>query len=146
MRKKAINLLLVILGTISLILGIIGIFLPLLPTTPFLLAAAYCYARSSKKLYYFLMHNSWFSEYLRNYKEGKGITLYHKIATLFLLWLAIGFSMIFVVSSIWIRIVLLVIALAVTVHVVLIKTFKNKAVKKKAKTIFLEKSKKLTDY
>ena len=86
---------LVVIGTFSLALGIVGIFIPLLPTTPFLLLAAYCYARSSKKLYTWLMNNKWFGSYIRHYYEGKGIPLRVKLLSISFLWLTIGFSIYF---------------------------------------------------
>ena len=66
-------------GTFFVGLGIIGIFLPLLPTTPFLLLAAACYARSSKRFYNWLLNNKWFGNYIKNYRERKGIPLQIKI-------------------------------------------------------------------
>ncbi len=113
---------LILAGSICVGLGTLGIVLPLLPTTPFLLLAAYCYAKSSKRFYTWLITNRYFGEYLRNYREKKGVPLRIKIYTLALLWLTISFSAFYVVSLIWIRIALFVIATGVTVHVLSIKT------------------------
>lgn len=110
-------------GTFFLGLGIVGIFLPLLPTTPFLLLAAACYARSSKKFYNWLINHKWFGSYIKNYREGKGIPMKVKISAIFLLWVTILFSVFFVVSILWVRIVLIVIASGVTIHILTIKTF-----------------------
>ncbi len=66
---------LIVAGTICVCLGVAGIFLPLLPTTPFLLLAAVCYAGSSPRFYHWLMNNRWFGRYIKNYREGKGLTL-----------------------------------------------------------------------
>jgi len=111
-------------GTIFLGLGIIGIFLPILPTTPFLLLAAACYARSSKRFYEWLMNNKWFGSYIKNYRAGKGIPAKIKISTVFLLWLTILFSIFFVVFISWIQILLVIIAFAVTIHILTIKTYR----------------------
>ena len=73
--NKFFRFLLIIAGTIFLVFGIIGIFLPILPTTPFLLLAAACYARSSKRFYNWLMNNKWFGNYIKNYNEGRGVPL-----------------------------------------------------------------------
>ncbi|MFX1521017.1 MAG: YbaN family protein [Promethearchaeota archaeon] len=119
---------LIVTGTLSLALGIIGIFLPLLPTTPFLLVAAYCYARSSKRLYAWLINNKWFGSYIRHYYEGKGIPLRIKLLSISFLWLTIGFSIFFVVNLLLIRIILIIIAVGVTVHILTITTLKEEPV------------------
>ena len=67
---------LIISGSFFFELGIIGIVIPLLPTTPFLLLAAACYSRSSKKFYNWLLNNKWFGPYITNYLDGKGIPLF----------------------------------------------------------------------
>jgi len=72
-KNRLSKLVLIVSGTFFLGLGITGIFLPLLPATPFILLAALCYARNSKKLYNWLVNNGWFGNYIKNYREGKGI-------------------------------------------------------------------------
>ena len=124
-RKNTISrLALIVSGSFFLGLGIIGIFLPLLPTTPFILLAASCYAKSSKRLYDWLLNNRWFGNYVRNYREGKGIPFRIKILSISFLWIVIGYSVIFVVDIIFIRIILLLIAVGVTIHILSIKTLK----------------------
>ena len=119
--------LLIFSGTFFLVLGILGIFLPILPTTPFLLLASFCYARSSQKFYRWLLNNRLCGAYIKNYIEGRGIPLKQKIFTLLLLWLTIGYSAIFIVPVVWVKILLAVIAIAVTIHLVKIKTGKSGA-------------------
>jgi hypothetical protein len=114
---------LVACGTICVVLGVVGVFLPVLPTTPFLLLAAVCYARSSERLYHWLLNNRCFGEYIRNYREGRGLPLRLKILTILTLWLVIGFTALMVVSAVWIRIVLFLIMTGVTAHLVMIKTY-----------------------
>ena len=116
--------LLIAAGTACVALGTLGIVLPLLPTTPFLLLAAVCYARSSPRLLHWLTHNRWFGSYIRNYREGHGIPLREKILTLSLLWITIGITVIFFVPLLWVKILLLLIATAVTIHLLRIKTMK----------------------
>lgn len=99
-------------------LGVLGVFLPLLPTTPFLLLAAACYARSSEKLYDWLLGNRWFGRYIRDYREGKGIPLRRAAVAIALLWLTIGYTTIVAVSLWWVRLILVAIAGGVTVHLV----------------------------
>ena len=123
--SKTIRYLLIIFGTISLVLGIVGIVIPLLPTTPFLLLAAACYARSSEKFYTWLLTNRWFGNYLKNYYEGKGIPLQAKILTITILWTTIILS-ILILNIYWITFILLLIAVIITIHITLIKTYKKK--------------------
>ena len=116
---------LVLAGTCFLALGILGVFLPLLPTTPFLLLAAACYARSSKRFYNWLLNNRWFGSYIKNYHEGRGISLKLKVITLALLWGTITYSAFFVVDALYWRIILLVIAVGVTIHILKTRTLKG---------------------
>jgi len=111
-------------------LGIIGIFVPILPTTPFLLLAAACYMRSSERLYQWLINNRIFGVYIRNYIEGKGMPIRIRIFTILLLWLTIGLSMTFAVQNLVIRIILICIAIGVTVHIVLIRKRKVETAQK----------------
>lgn len=122
--KSAVKIMLIVIGTICVILGIFGIFLPLLPTTPFLLLAAFCYSRSSDRFYHWLITNRWFGEYIRNYREGRGIALRQKVIALSLLWLTMSYSIWFVVSQWWVQLILLGIAVSVTIHLVRMKTFR----------------------
>ena len=70
---------LIIIGSFFTGLGILGLFLPLLPTTPFLLLAAACYIRSSERFYNWLINNKWLGNYIKNYLEGKGVSLKAKV-------------------------------------------------------------------
>jgi uncharacterized membrane protein YbaN (DUF454 family) len=115
------KLALVACGSFAVVLGVIGIFVPLMPTTVFLLLAAACYARSSDRFYQKLLNNRWLGSYIRNSREGRGMTRRQKASTLVMLWVGIGASAIWSVEAWWIRAVLLLIAAAVTVHVARIK-------------------------
>ena len=119
--------LLIIAGTLCLVMGVVGMFLPVLPTTPFLLLAAYCYARSSRRFYTWLVTNRWFGEYIRNYREGRGIPLKQKLLTITLLWVSIGYTAGFVVMPWWLRLILVGIGAGVTAHLVRTKTYKPEA-------------------
>ena len=116
---------LIVLGTCFTGLGILGVFLPLLPTTPFLLLAAACYARSSKRFYYWLLNNRLFGSYIKNYHEGRGISLKLKVITLALLWGTTTYSAFFVVDALYWRIILLVIAVGVTIHILKTRTLRQ---------------------
>ena len=124
LKSTPMRYLLIMLGTLFLIVGLIGIIIPILPTTPFLLLAAACYIRSSIRGYNWLMTNKWFGSYIKNYYEGRGIPLKIKLYTIFLLWSTILLSIIFFVSNIWVDILLLIIAIAVSLHLVFLKTYK----------------------
>lgn len=116
---------LIVLGTCFLGLGIVGIFLPLLPATPFFLLAVACYARSSRRFYDWMLNNRLFGSYIRNYREGRGISLKVKIFTLALLWGTIIYSAFFVVDELYWRIILLVIAVGVTIHILKTRTLRQ---------------------
>lgn len=120
-----IRLLLIVAGTIFVGLAIFGLFLPILPTTPFLLLAAACYARSSQRFYYWLLNNRWFGVYIQNYRQKKGMPRKIKILTVALLWLTIIVSVIFAVQSLVVRVILIIIAIGVSWHVLSIKTLKE---------------------
>jgi len=117
--------LLIIAGTLFVGLGILGIFLPLLPTTPFLLLAAACYAKSSKRFYHWLLNNKWFGNYVKNYREKKEVPLKVKLSSISLLWVTILFSAVFVVDILLFRIILILIAAGVTIHILSIRTLKR---------------------
>lgn len=116
---------LIIAGFICVGLGILGMFLPVLPTTPFLLLAAAAFAKSSDKAYHWLMTNKWFGSYISNYREGKGIPLHVKITSITFLWLTILTSAIFFIDNLYIKILLIVIAIGVTTHIVSVKTMRK---------------------
>jgi uncharacterized protein len=120
--KKAV---LIAVGTMAVVIGIVGIFVPVLPTTPFLLLAAACYAASSRRFYDWLMGNPVFGSYLRNYREGRGMSLKAKIGTLSLMWVMMGISMFFFIPSMAVKGILVLIALAVTAHIMTIRTIKG---------------------
>lgn len=130
--QAVIRALWLIAGTICLVLGAIGIVLPVLPTTPFLLAAAACYYKSSPRMHKWLLNNKWFGEYIRNYKEGKGLPLKTKIAALALLWLTISVSTVFMLNRLLpeplvlpIQIIMITVAIAVSAHILKLPTFKK---------------------
>lgn len=114
--------LLIAVGSISVALGMLGVFLPLLPTTPFLLLAAACYVRSSDRFYEWLITHKYFGHHIKNYRDGHGIPLRAKIIALSMLWLTIGSSVIFFVPFLSVKILLLLIASGVTIHLLRIKT------------------------
>lgn len=121
-KSKLVRLLWNMAGTAFLMLGLAGIPLPLLPTTPFLLIAAACYLRGSRRMYTWMMTNRYFGAYLRDYVEGKGISVRTRIVAVSVLWGVIGISAAFATKSTIIRIVLLAVAVGVTIHLLMLKT------------------------
>jgi uncharacterized protein len=121
-QNKLVKILLLSLGCISLGLGIIGIALPLLPTTPFFLLSAALFLRSSRRLYNWLLNHKYFGKYIHNYLFHKTITLKSKIYSISLLWIFILFSVFFIVDHLLIKLLLLTIAIGVTLHILSFKT------------------------
>jgi len=115
----------IILGSISLALGTLGIFLPLLPTTPFYLLTAWLYMRGSDRLYQKVMSNKFFGTIVRDFREYKAIPLRAKIFSVSLLWITILSSAFFFVDILWVRILLIAIAVGVTIHILSYKTKAN---------------------
>ena len=108
-------------GTFFLIIGLIGIAIPVLPTTPFLLLAAACYFRGSRRMYCWLLGNKIFGKYLKDYYEKKGVPIRVKIGSVIFLWCTIGISMIFI-GDLIIGIVLVLVAAGVSLHIASLKT------------------------
>ncbi len=125
--NRAAGLLLKIAGTAFLIIGGVGIVLPLLPTTPFLLLAAACYARSSERWYRWLLYNRWFGSYIRNWHEGKGIPMKTKILSILFLILTMGYSAAFVVPFFIGKVGLILIAICVSMHILSFPTLEPDA-------------------
>ena len=123
--KKIVGKLLIVLGHICVGLGAIGIVLPLIPTTPFLLLAAACYARGSERFYNWLLNNKYFGSYIRDYREGRGIPLKAKITAIILIWVTIGLSAVFFVPLLPVQILLFVIAGVITTYLLRLPTKKS---------------------
>ncbi len=116
------KILLLTIGTLSMALGIAGIFLPLLPTTPFLLLAAACFCRSSERLYRWLIGHRILGTYIRSYREYRAVSLRAKVFAIVLLWSTIGFSAIWVVPVLIGKVLLIGIAMGVTIHLLSMRT------------------------
>lgn len=108
--------LLIVIGSLSLALGAVGIVLPVLPTTPFLLLSAYCFARSSERLHTYLVSHRVFGTYLSNYHD-QAMTPRHKARTLAALWLGITVSVL-LIGQLITALILPLIASAVSVHII----------------------------
>ncbi len=121
-QSRTIRIGLKIAGTVLVAVAMIGIALPILPTTPFLLLAAACYARSSRELHNRLLYNRWLGRYIRDWYEGRGIPLRAKALAITSLVLTIGYSILFVLPGTISKAVMVGVAIAVTVHILRIPT------------------------
>lgn len=120
-KIKIKKLLLIAAGSLSVVLGAVGLAIPVLPTTPFLLLACFCFVRSSESLYQWLIHHKVFGKYIYNYVTYKAVTKKAKISALILLWASLSIS-IFVVNNLHVRLLLLAVGIGVTVHLLYLKT------------------------
>lgn len=116
--------LLIIGGTLSLALGILGMALPVLPTTPFLLLTAYCYLRSSRRLYDWVMNQKVLGSYIKNYLEYRAVSARAKAVSLIGLWVSLTISFL-LIGSTGVRVILVLVGIGVTAHLLTIKTLKT---------------------
>ncbi|MBU3054755.1 YbaN family protein [Pseudomonas indica] len=120
-RHPAVRYVLLAVGWLCIVLGVIGIFLPVLPTTPFLLLAAACFVRSSRRFYLWLVTHPRLGPWIRDYLDGQGIPLKGKVYAIVLMWVSIGFSC-YLVPMIWARVFMLSSAVLVTLYILKQKT------------------------
>lgn len=109
-------------GILLVVIGVIGIFLPLLPTTIFLILSSICFLKSSPKANDWLRNHKILGGYIDNYQNKTGLSRNTKIANIFTLWTSISLSAFLLTDKLYIRIILLVIAIGVTIHLLMIKT------------------------
>ena len=118
------NILLTILGLISLGLGILGIFLPVLPTTPLLLLSAALFLRGNRRLYEWLMNHPKLGIYISNFTKNKAIPLRIKVISITMLWVTLIYCAVFVAGHWALRLLFILIAAGVTMHILSYKTLK----------------------
>jgi uncharacterized membrane protein YbaN (DUF454 family) len=121
-RNRILSVFLTAIGLLSLALGLVGIVVPLLPTTPFLLLSAACFSRSSLRLHRWLLNHRVFGLYIRCYREYKAITVRTKVLSISLLWGTLILSAALAVETMYLRIILLAVGTGVTVHLLRFKT------------------------
>ena len=115
----------IFIGVVSLGLGVIGIFLPILPTTPFILISVYCFARSSEKMHLWLINTKLYKKILEKFINKKGITIKSKLiiivpVSILLLFLFLIFN------NLWIRIIIIILFVMKILFFIKIPTIKNK--------------------
>ena len=116
-RSRLVKALLVAAGTVSVGLGVLGIVLPIVPTTPFLLLAAVCYAHSSERFYVALLTNRYFGMYIRDWRENRGLTLAMKLWIIFVMAATMGVSAVFFMPLVSVKILLGVVGTGVSIYV-----------------------------
>lgn len=109
-------------GFVAVALGVVGIFMPVLPTVPFLLLALACFARSSERFYIWLLGHAHFGPMVRPYLNDRGMPRASKVKAILLLWASIAISVLFLVVIPWVQGLLLIIALSVTLYLLRLPT------------------------
>ena len=125
LRNPAARYALQAIGWLSVALGVMGIFLPVLPTTPFLLLAAACFMRSSRRFYLWLVNHRQLGPWIVDYLEGQGIPLKGKVYAIGLMWSSIALSC-FLVPQPWARAFMLTSAVLVSLYILKQKTLPNR--------------------
>ena len=122
----AMKIFLAIVGLLSLGLGVAGVFLPVVPTTPLLLLSAWCFVHSSPRLYEWLMNHPRLGVYIKNFREHRAIPLRVKVVSVGMVWLTIGYCIVAVVDKWWwAQVLMALMATAITWHILSYKTLKK---------------------
>ncbi len=116
-RRRGARIAWTALGTVSLTIGVVGVVVPVLPTTPFLLLAAFCYARGSKRFHAWLIGAKVLGPYIRNYQEGKRMSTSAKLTTIVFLWMTMLATIALLDSDLIIKLLIAGVAVAVTAHI-----------------------------
>jgi uncharacterized protein len=124
-RNPVARCVLLVIGWLSVTLGVIGIFLPVLPTTPFLLLAAACFVRSSRRFYDWLVTHPRLGPWFRDYLDGNGIPLKGKVYAITIMWFSIGISC-WLVPMLWARVGMLTSATLVSIYILRMKTLPSR--------------------
>lgn len=113
----AVKVFLIFAGTLSIALGVIGIVVPLLPTTPLILLGAACYIKASDELYQKLIRNKWLGGYIKDFREKNGITLKNKVLSLSMMWVSILGSIFLFEFNFWLAGILIIVAVTVSAYI-----------------------------
>ncbi len=116
LKSRVLRWLLIVVGSLSLAIGMIGVFLPLLPTTPFLLLTAACYARSSERFYNWLVTNRYFGVYIRLWRDEGKVPRKAKIVAIAMIAITLGSTIVFFIDFLPARLILAAIGLAVIAY------------------------------
>ena len=121
-KSDLLRWILICVGWISIVSGVIGLFLPLLPSVPFLLLAVFCFSRSSVRFHNWLVEHRHFGPMLRDYLKHGGIPLRAKIIAIGMIWISFPVSVAFLIENFWIKVLLIAIAAAVTLYLLALPT------------------------
>ncbi len=110
------------LGTTFFGIGAVGVILPVLPTTPFILLSVFCFGKSSKRAERWISNNRYFGSYIENYKNKNGVPLDIKLKSIAFLWIMLIISIIFFFNNNYIPLILSIVGIAITMHILLLKT------------------------
>jgi uncharacterized protein len=116
-RSVLVKVTLVIVGSICVALGVLGIILPILPTTPFLLLAAICYSHSSERFYLWLLSNRFFGHYIRDWRENRGLSIAVKLWVIFVLVVTMGISIVFFIPILPVKVLCIVTGIVITAYI-----------------------------
>jgi len=120
---KVKRLLINALGFLLLGIGVVGLFMPLLPTTPFVLLATVCFSYSNRRIYKWLRHTPFFGSFIVNFEEKQGVPISLKITSIILVWVSLSLSII-ALRTLWAYVLLSIIGVGVTIHLLMLKTKK----------------------
>ena len=119
------KVLLIGMGFLSLGLGILGIFLPVLPTTPFVLLSAYLFGKSSHRFHQYLSHHRLFGPIIRDYQEKKALKRKTKVISLIIMWIVLLTSVIFFTPFLWAKVIVLLICAGTSTYLILFHEYKE---------------------
>ena len=126
-RQRLLRPLLLGLGLLCVALGVAGIFLPLLPTVPLLLLAAACFARSSERCHAWLLDHPHLGPLVKSYRDGEGIPWRAKVTAIAMIWVSIPLSAFLFVPLVWVRGLLIGVAVGVTWYLLRLPTVENRS-------------------
>jgi len=121
-KSDLLRWMLICIGWISILGGIIGIFLPLVPTVPFLLLAAVCFSRSSEKFHGWLVDHKHLGPPLRDFLTGGGIHLRAKILAIGMVWISVSASIFLLIGILWVKVLLIAMAMGITLYLLSLPT------------------------
>lgn len=125
-NNKILRWVLISCGWISLVSGVVGIFLPIVPTVPFLLLAVACFSRSSERFHSWLVGHAHLGPLIRDYLQGAGIPLRAKVSAIGMVWVSFPASALLFAQAFWLKALLLTTAAGITLYLLALPTLPRK--------------------